>query len=180
MDTTRTESTHTWLSRAEQLAGGALLLTVVGLVVVFATPSLVGAESSMIVLSGSMQPHLQPGDVVVLEDASADEIQEGDVITFRTDDAGRGRVTHRVVEKRRTEDGVVYRTKGDANDQPDPGVVHQRAVVGQVWFHVPLFGRLLLALQRPVVQVLVTVVPGALLVTGGIWTIADELLVEDA
>ena len=173
---------RTWLGRACQFAGPALLLGVVGLVVVLAVPSLIGAKSSLIVLSGSMQPHLQPGDVVVINDASGSEIEEGEVITFRTDGeiggTGRNRVTHRVVEKQQTSDGVVYRTKGDANDQADPGVIHQDAVVGEVWFHVSLVGRLFLALQQPIAQLVVTVIPGILLVANGFWTITDELTAE--
>jgi len=173
---------HDTVTRVARIAAVTLLLSAVALMAVLAVPSLVGAKSSLVVLSGSMQPHLQPGDVVVLQEAGPDEIQEGEVITYRTDggtnDAGRDRVTHRVVEKRMTSDGVVYRTKGDANDRPDPGVVHQHAVVGEVWFHVPLVGRLLLALQRPITQLLLTVVPGFLLVVSGVWTVVTELTAE--
>lgn len=170
---------HDTVTRVARIVVATLLVSAVAMMAVLAVPSVIGAKSSLVVLSGSMQPHLQPGDVVVLEEANPSEIQAGEVITFRTDseigDAGHDRVTHRVVEKRQTDEGVVYRTKGDANDQPDPGVVHQQAVVGTVWFHVPLVGRLLLILQRPLAQMLMTVVPGVLLVVSGVWTIAGEL-----
>ena len=73
------------------------------------------------VLSGSMEPAIRTGDVIIVEPLRPEhEIREGDVITFRAADAPDMLITHRVI-------GIVsvngepaaYVTKGDANEAPD-------------------------------------------------------------
>jgi signal peptidase len=161
------------IARLGRIAVVALLLGAVVTITVLAVPSLIGAEESYVVLSGSMEPELQTGDVVVVHSVSPAEVQEGDIITFRRNgggDAGDDRVTHRVIEKRTTDDGVVYRTKGDANEEPDPTPVSHSQVIGEVWFHIPLVGRLLFFIKRPLVQGLLIAVPGFLLIVDGLLT----------
>ena len=68
-----------------------------------------------VVLSGSMEPEIPTGSVVVV-DGRKKEWNPGDVITYRR---GNMVVTHRIVEK--SEEG--YCTKGDANAEEDAGIV---------------------------------------------------------
>ena len=161
----------------------AFLVAAVVLVAVLSAPALVGAEDSFVVLSGSMEPTLRPGDVVVVGAATPTKIDEGDIITFhRTGTVGgdgRDRITHRVVEKRRTDDGVVYRTKGDANGDADRTLVEHEQVVGEVRFHVPLVGRLFVAIDGTPLEALLAVVPGLLLVGSGVRTLFTAATVEE-
>jgi len=163
------------LTRLARTAGTLLLVAAVALVGVLAVPGVVGAKASYVVLSGSMAPQIQPGDVVVVDDAAAEQIHEGDVISFYVDGSfggpGRDRVTHRVVEKHHTADGVTYETKGDANDDRDPWTVAQSQVIGTVSFHVPYVGRLFLFAQRPLGAALLVALPGLLLVASGFRTL---------
>jgi len=169
------------LSKAIRIGGTAILLTSVVLVGILAVPGVIGAKSSFVVLSQSMQPELQPGDMVVVDDAAPNQIDEGDVITFATTDSigseGQDRITHRVVEKRQTDSGVRYLTKGDANDEPDPSPVAHSQVIGEVWFHIPMVGRIFLLLRDSLVQILLAVVPGALLVVSGLRSLYEEATV---
>lgn len=157
------------ITRFARIAAVALLVGAAVLTAVLAVPGVVGADGSYVVLSGSMEPELSPGDVVVVRSVPPERIQEGDAITFRDEEGDR--ITHRVVEKRTTEDGVVYRTKGDANDYPDPELVSHSQVLGSVWFHVPAVGRFFYFVQRPLVQGLLIVVPGGLLLANGLRSI---------
>ncbi len=81
------------------------------------------------VSSDSMEPTLQTGDGYVL--VPAGEIQEGDVVTFRSPRDGE-LVTHRVVGV----DSERLTTKGDANEATDQAAgappVPKSAVVGEV------------------------------------------------
>lgn len=153
---------------------GVTVLLVISLafVAVVAVPGVAGGTESYVVLSKSMQPALDPGDVVVVQSEPASAIEEGDVVTYRTTDpagdAGRNRLTHRVIEKHQTASGVVYRTKGDANDRADPALVSHDQVVGEVWFNVPYVGHLVLFAQRPLGRALLLVGPGLLLFGGGL------------
>lgn len=72
------------------------------------------------VISRSMAPALQPGDIVLVYPVRAGELQTGDLVVVRTDcldqPAGQLPLTHRLVGR----DGRGWRTKGDANRTLDP------------------------------------------------------------
>ena len=85
-----------------------------------------------VVLSGSMEPEIPTGSVVVV-DGRKKEWNPGDVITYRR---GNMVVTHRIVEK--SEEG--YYTKGDANAEEDAGIVLEKQVIGNVIVALPWLG----------------------------------------
>ena len=156
--------------RPRPVLGGVAAVAVVvavALTVVVAAPGLFGAESSYVVLSDSMSPAIESGDIVVVQDTAPGAVAEGDVITYRNPDSDASSppfVTHRVVNVRRTDDGDYrYRTKGDANEDPDPYTVPESAVIGTVWFAVPLVGHLVVFAQSTLGIVIFLIVPGILL-----------------
>ncbi len=116
------------IDRAVTVASLALLFT--------ALIGLVAGYRAMVVVSGSMEPYIQRGDIVVSAPASNPE--EGDVIAY----AGpRGVIVHRVVDEGVGEDGeVFFRTKGDANSAPDPWEVPRKAVIVRVVAVIPYLG----------------------------------------
>lgn len=85
-----------------------------------------------VVLSGSMEPKIPTGSVVIV-DGRKKEWHPGEVITYRR---GNMVVTHRIVEKR--EEG--YRTKGDANEEEDAGIVSEKQGIGNVIAVLPWIG----------------------------------------
>ena len=119
--------------------------------VVFAVPQAVGADHSFVILSGSMEPALSPGDVVVVSDSAS--VQVGDVITF--DGGDTVPVTHRIIA---VEDGQ-YVTKGDANENVDGAAVPPENVLGRVVLTIPVVGYVVLWANTPVGQILLVVVP---------------------
>lgn len=88
-------------------------------------PSILG-YSFAVVVSGSMEPEIAVGDVVVIK--SQEEYVRGDVVTFY-DSSMDDYVTHRIILV--ADDGT-YLTKGDANDTDDKMAVPKAAVVGKV------------------------------------------------
>ncbi len=144
---------------------GRSVLTVLGVVVlvallvpflVFAVPQTVGADQGYVILSGSMEPAVSPGDVVIV-DASA-SVAVGDIITF--DDGNGVPTTHRVVD---IVDGQ-YVTMGDANQNPDSQPVSPDAVVGRVTFTIPLIGHVILWVNTPTGYIGLVILPLVLLV----------------
>jgi signal peptidase I len=82
-----------------------------------------GLYKTMTVLTGSMDPSLAKGSLVISTPAPADEVRAGDVITFYPPEGERRVVTHRVVSVMEDPAGTgqpVVTTKGDANATPDP------------------------------------------------------------
>jgi signal peptidase len=120
------------------LVAGAVVAFVVGYAALLAA-----GFKPVVVYSGSMRPTLGVGSLAVDRVAPARSIRIGDVITFN-DPYVKGRlVTHRVARIVPTEQGLAYRTKGDANTTRDPWTIRLDDKVGRVAFDVPLAGYLL-------------------------------------
>ncbi len=131
--------------RIARVGGLALLGAGILLLAVVVFPQLVGANGSYVVLSGSMHPTIHAGDVVVSKRVEPSDIEAGDIIVFHRASASQtDRTTHRVVKVVHLDDGLYFRTKGDANENQDANLVPANQVIGRVWFHVPYIGHLLL------------------------------------
>ena len=163
--------------RLVHLAGLALLCVGVVVSLVVAFPQVVGASHSYVVMSGSMSPTIHAGDVVVVRDAAPASIEKGDVITFHSgEDADSVLTTHRVVDVDRSDGRPAFQTRGDANENPDPGSVPGDQVVGRVWFHMPYVGHLVLFAQSRLGVVSLVVVPSVLLVVSEAYSLARAAL----
>jgi signal peptidase len=92
------------------------------------------------ILSGSMEPQLHPGGLVVTRPVMPDTIVQGDIITFYSP------VTHKVTTHRvfkiENSPTLAFYTKGDANEEADPNPVPAESVKGVVCFNIPGIGYL--------------------------------------
>ncbi len=118
------------------LAGALLALT-------YQQPRIIGHDHAYIVLSGSMVPHFRPGDVVFVDEVPLDSLQPGDVITFRSEVGSTTFFTHRIIEVVENNGQLTFRTKGDANEDADTGVVTAAMVVGKQVATLPKVGHAL-------------------------------------
>lgn len=101
----------------------------------------VGPYSWLTVLSGSMKPTFNPGDIIVDKKADTTKLKVGDVITYRMDAFV---VTHRIAGITKDKKGrVFFQTKGDNNNIKDEGYVLSDLVVGKYLFRIPLLGFIL-------------------------------------
>lgn len=110
--------------------------------------------SAAVVVTGSMSPAIEPGDLVVCR--SSADYAVGDVITFRS---GASLVTHRIVGS--AENG--YITQGDANNVADADPVPRSAVVGKVVFTVPKLGIFIEKLRTPLGMTVLVLIGFALI-----------------
>lgn len=92
------------------------------------------------VLTGSMEPELPVGSLLIIQPADFEEIKVGDDITFVRDE-NLTLVTHRVIEK--DDETQKITTQGIANNTPDAPTSYKN-VVGKVKFHIPLLGYLVI------------------------------------
>jgi len=153
------------------------LLLVFAAVLVASVPQIAGADHSYVVLSDSMSPAIDAGAVVVVNEVQTDRIGDGDVITYvdsRSAD-GTTRVTHRVVDVETVDGERQFRTKGDANDDPDPQPVAPSAVIGVVGFHIPLVGYLIEFVGSPTGLITFVVVPAILLAVSEAWSLYNSV-----
>ena len=117
------------------------------------------------VLSGSMEPAIHTGDIIMVRPLQAGEmLAEGDIATFRLDQNPRMLITHRVIGVLSVNGKVEkYITKGDANKEQDT-LVAPAQVLGRYHWRVPYFGYVAEFIRRPLGTVLVVIVPGVILI----------------
>lgn len=93
-------------------------------------PVNVFGRSLLTVVTGSMEPSLHTGDYIYVKKVPADELEVGDIITFRSEesDVSGKLVTHRIIEI--TPEGN-FVTKGDANTIADSKRIRQDQIIGK-------------------------------------------------
>ena len=94
------------------------------------------------VLTGSMSPTIKPGDFIVVKEIDANKVENGDIITFKSNNS-KNLTTHRVVDVINDDGNISFQTKGDANDVLDPMLIDSNLLVGKVIFNIPYIGRIM-------------------------------------
>jgi len=93
----------------------------------------------VVVMSGSMEPSLRPGDLLVVEGYRSRMPDVGDVVVYRSRRYGRV-VVHRVVRVDESRKDVTLFTKGDAVEYADVEPVKMGDVLGSVRWRVGWLG----------------------------------------
>ena len=131
-----------------------IISTVLVALVVLLALLLVGARifglQVFTVLSGSMEPTYHTGSLIYVKKVDPYTIQNGQVITFMLDE--NTVATHRVVGVVPDEEDssvIRFRTKGDANESEDGGLVHYKNVIGTPVFTIPYLGYVASYIQHP-------------------------------
>lgn len=155
---------------------GALQLAVAAAIMVpaavFMVPQMVGAKDALIVKSGSMEPSIETGGAVWVYGSDPSSVDSGDVITFSS--GSDQFTTHRVVEVEQGEEGPRFRTKGDNNEDPDPGFVTAEELYGKVGFSAPYLGYAVNFASSGNGFLLLVLVPGLLIMVDESFQIAGE------
>ncbi len=125
----------------------ALVICVLLLLAVLLAPSILHLSFNTVV-SGSMEPTIKTGAMIATVKAAPAEIQVGDVIGFRVEGIDTP-ICHRVIEIVKTEGGIVFRTKGDANESPDTWVVKPENLIGRIVFHLSWIGYVAKFIKEP-------------------------------
>ena len=91
-----------------------------------------------VVATGSMEPLIMPGDVVLVNKVKPGEnFKVGEIIQFRRDTI---LIDHRIIEIVKDDKSLGYRTKGDNNSGPDSQIVKPEDVKGTVIQVIPKIG----------------------------------------
>ena len=93
-----------------------------------------------VVLSGSMEPELSKGDLIIVKETDSYDCE--DIVVFQD---GNSLVVHRILKK--SDEEVI--TKGDANNTDDGAIAISR-IKGEVVFSVPYLGKLIEFIKSPV------------------------------
>lgn len=132
-----------------------------------------GHVEMKIVQSGSMEPAIHTGSIVVIQPAN--EYGVGDVITFGEDTKVQVPTTHRITSVRLEGNTTYFTTKGDANEEADTNEVAKGDVIGRVLFSVPYLGYLIDFSKKPIGFILLIVIPAILIILYELLGIYEEI-----
>lgn len=127
-----------------------IFTTVIVIVVVLCAVFLMGTRlmgyKVFNVVSGSMSPTYNVGDLIYVKAVAPESIKVGDPITFVLNE-DLAVATHRVIDINAAEEH--FYTKGDANDSADAAPVHFKNLIGVPKFSIPKLGYVSDYIQNP-------------------------------
>ena len=132
----------------------ALLATLVAAVTV---PRLWGYQT-YVIYGSSMEPTIKLGSLIVAKSVSVDDLEVGDIITFRSS-GNETTVTHRIVGVRHEDGQHYFKTKGDAINRADPLEIQLEDGVRQVAYHLPNLGYVVDFAKGPLGIILLIALP---------------------
>ena len=122
-------------------------------------------------MSGSMEPALGVGDVIINSRVSPAEVRVGDIVTFSDPEGTDKLITHRVRQLRIAKGTAHVVTKGDNTNAVERWDIPANGSLGRVEFRVPLLGFLVFWLHGPLARIGLIVVPALLLAGFELWRI---------
>lgn len=125
-----------WIRFAAVIAARGVLASIIGMLFWAVAPMLLGWHSTT-VMTGSMEPSLHVGDVVVSKPVDPHQLRKGQVLLFHDPDHTGVLRMHRFDTL--NTDGTLT-TKGDANPTADSTPITRSAVLGVGYLRVPLIG----------------------------------------
>ncbi len=152
---------RTWTHWALRLAG---LLPVLGVLALLALLLATSAASSLwgyrtyVIYGSSMEPTIKLGSLIVTKSVSTDDLEVGDIITFRSR-GNQTTVTHRIVGVREEDGQRRFLTKGDASNGADPLEIQLEDGVRQVTYHLPYLGYFVDFAKGPLGIILLVALP---------------------
>ena len=125
----------------------------------------VGGLFPMIVLTDSMYPGIESGDLIICHTIDAEDVQIDDVISFY-DPMGNGTsvVTHRVIDIKEENGHLSFVTKGDNNNTQDQEAVPEEKLLGVYQNRIPGAGNVAMFIQTTPGFVVCCVCPIVLIV----------------
>lgn len=136
------------------------------ILVLFTALSFAGTFKSRVVLTGSMAPNINPGDIVITVPVKDRLLQKGDVVTYRAkrfNGEGVGIFTHRIIGG---DANTGFLVKGDHNPSPDIQRPKIADILGLVVFRIPFLGHLIT--PRALAILIPTII--------GLWLVIDSML----
>jgi signal peptidase len=125
-------------------------------------PIVIGYQAR-VVATGSMEPHIHVGDVIVGHRVAPESVHVGDIVIFR-DPGGSGReLAHRIIAVDVTGRRAAITTKGDANTTVERFTVPLSGHIGLVTYRIPAIGYGLAYAGRPAARLALVTVPALLL-----------------
>ena len=149
------------------------IIAAIALLLIISVLPITGNIKFMIVQSGSMEPEIKTGSIVMTKPAS--EYNVGDIITFGPYSKTKAPTTHRIYAINEQNGQITYTTKGDRNNAPDAKAVSKNEIIGKVVFDAPYLGYVVAFTRQPMGFILVLLIPAAIIVSDEVKKIIGEI-----
>jgi len=101
----------------------------------------IAGYEAFVIVSDSMEPQINKGDIVIIKNVPEKNINEGDVITFKN----KGEyITHRIIKIEKNNGKNLYLYKGDKNEVQDIDKIEYSQIKGIQIGKIPLIGKLVI------------------------------------
>ncbi|MFH1170463.1 MAG: signal peptidase I [Candidatus Vogelbacteria bacterium] len=154
------------MKKIYRIVYGVFVLAIIAVAVLFVVAlfPIPGNFQVKIVQSGSMEPSIHTGSIVIIKPVKNYSI--GDIITFGKDTKVDVPTTHRIIEMRIQAGNPIYVTKGDANEEKDDREVLSQEVLGKVFFSIPFAGYALVVAKKPAGFAALIIIPSLIILFG--------------
>lgn len=138
----------------------------------------IGGYAPLIVLTGSMEPEIMSGDLIIVKQIEPKDVKVKDVVAFFDPDGnGTSIVTHRIIDIYEENGSLYFKTQGDANDAEDRLPVPADDIVGIYITRIVGAGNVAMFMQTTAGLIICVVVPLVLLIA---WDIIRRKRYEKA
>jgi signal peptidase I len=156
------------LLRPARLVAFWTLVSIMAMLATALGVSHVAGWRTLTILSGSMAPAIEVGDLIVTRPVRPTMLAAGDIVTFRDPDGSPHLITHRVVDLQVTAAGATVETRGDANPTSERWTVPTDGTVGLGMYRLRSLGRMVTTLSSPTGRLLFIALPA--LALGVLWS----------
>lgn len=113
------------------------------------------------VVTPSMEPELEVGDVILVKSVNPQDINFEDIITYKSNYGllSGNYITHRVDSIEGEGENLIFRTKGDANDEVDEEIVTPDKIVGVFQKKLGFIKFIMSLLSNKLVFLLIIILP---------------------
>ena len=150
-----------------------LVVVSVSAVTAFTIFKIPGERKLLVVQSGSMEPTLKIGSVVLIQ--KKDTYSNGEIITFRGKNAN-DTTTHRIIKSELVNGREIFATKGDANQGEDREEVTTENILGKTVLVIPYLGFAVSFTKTQLGFIVLVVIPAVIIVFSEIFNIKKEIL----
>ncbi len=148
------------------------ILFIVALLISFSSLNIPGNYKLYSVLSGSMEPSIKTGSVVLVKPQTT--YKKGDVITVSDSMNPKTPITHRIFSVEEATGGAIFRTKGDANNTPDSDKRMQKDILGKVFLSIPYLGYVATYGKTRDGLIILVIIPVTIIIYSELTTIKNE------
>jgi signal peptidase len=149
-------------------------IVLIALLLIVSVLPITGNIKFLTVLSGSMEPTIKTGSIILVKPASDYKI--GDIITFGQITKTTPSTTHRIADIKVVGGQPVYITKGDANNSVDTREIQKSDIIGKMIVKIPYLGYVIDFVRKPIGFMLVIIIPAVVIINDEIRKIWKEIM----